>query len=185
MKTVSFLHEIGKSVYPNPMNETIEQAMTVTVRPWQLQDAYALKELCKDSMIKNQWDHAFPYPYTLERSKHCIEAFLHANPLHMQIYALCVKGELCGLLQCVATAYQSAILTYQIETAFQLESILREAIRQMCIICFSSMDVKTIYAKASLHDLRSRMALLENAFCESRETAPIYLYYLHRHSLSL
>lgn len=157
-----------------------DQTWIVQVREWKSQDAYALLEMGKDPLFRKAWNEEYPYPFTLPRAKLCVEAFLHANPLRMQICAITVNHRLCGLLTCERKAFQSANLTYFLQREYQLETILQEAIRQMCSYCFAHMDVLTIYAKVSLHDLRTRMALLENRFMESRETAPIYLYYLHR-----
>ena len=157
-----------------------DQTWMVQVREWKLQDAHALLEIGKDPQFRKAWNDTYPYPFTLSRAKLCTEAFLHANPLRRQICAITVNHRLCGLLTCEKKAFQSAYLTYFLQKEYQLEAILQEAILQMCIYCFAHMDVLTIYAKVSLHDLRTRMALLENSFTESRETAPIYLYYLHR-----
>lgn len=159
---------------------TYDQTWMVQVRQWQLQDAYALLEMGKDPRLREGWNDVYPYPFTLPRARQCIETFLHLNPSHLQICALTVNRELCGFLACEMKAFQSASLSYFLQKEYQLEPVLQEAIAQMCGYCFAHMDVLTIYAKVSLHDLRFRMALLENRFTESRETAPIYLYYLHR-----
>ncbi|MCI9311729.1 MAG: GNAT family N-acetyltransferase [Erysipelotrichaceae bacterium] len=167
--------------YANDMSQT--QSPYIQVRPWQRHDAYALVSICKDPAIRAQWNNHYPYPYTLTRAQQCIETFLHANPLRMQSCALTVDHALCGWLQCDCVAFQSAVLTYQLEQDWRRQYILQEAIRQMCIYSFTHMEVLTIFAKVSLHDWYTRIALLENRFDESRETAPIYLYYLHRQTM--
>jgi len=151
----------------------------IIVQKWRMEDAEALVDLCKDPSLREHWQASYPYPYTVRRAEVCIEFFRNANPLRFQFRTLFVNGTLSGWMQCEVTGHQCALFTYRVSRFANHEDILADAIQQMCQSCFIDLDVMTIYAKAHMEDVALCKALLRNGFYESRETAPIYLYFLH------
>lgn len=136
-------------------------------------------ELCKDHAIRKQWTYTCPYPYTLKKAEFCIQFFRHANPLRYRILAICYHHEVCGWIQCEMIAHHCAALTYFLGDEYIRSGVLREAIQQMCSECFAHWNVLSVYAKAVIDQKEIQNILLENGFAECRDTAPIYLYFLH------
>lgn len=154
--------------------------LETNLRKWQWEDAAALVELCKDHTIRKLWSYDCPYPYTLKKAEYCIQFFLHANPLRYRIFAISYHHELCGWIQCVMVEHQCARLSYFLADEFIRTRALREAIVQMCAYCFTQWNVLSIYVKTAIDQKETQNILLESGFLESRDTAPIYIYFLHR-----
>lgn len=152
----------------------------VVIREWQEKDAQGLYELCKDKNLRKNWYYPYVYPYTYERSLACIQFYQHANPIRFCIRAIHYKKQLCGWMQCEVCGYGCAELSYWLHSAYQRQGIMSEAVRQMCEISFQKLDIQTIYARVQMDNYASQSVLLKNKFTENKDTAPIYMYFLHR-----
>ncbi|MCI9291731.1 MAG: GNAT family N-acetyltransferase [Erysipelotrichaceae bacterium] len=151
-----------------------------TIRPWLISDAPALYELCKDKTIRKQWVSKLPYPYTIIRAKKCIAYYQHANPLRYCIFAILYQEQIKGCIQCEVKGYHSAELTYWMRYDDIHKGYLQSIIKHICAYAFSKFSITTIYAKLSMDNIELSKLYLENGFIESIDTAPIYLYFLHR-----
>lgn len=154
--------------------------MDIVLRKWQIEDALALYEICKDKQLRKHWYYPYLYPYTIERSHACIQFYQHANPIRFCIRAILYKDHICGWIQTEVCGYGCAELSYWLASAYQQQGIMSEAVKQMCEISFQVLDIQTIYARVQMENVASQNVLLKNQFIESKDTAPIYLYYLHR-----
>ena len=174
IKIITNEHEYSNKYHPNNM------MFETKIRKWQPEDADILVELCKDHSIRKQWDYDCPYPYTLKKAEYCIQFFRNANPLRYRIFVILHHHEVCGWIQCEIIAHHCAKLTYFLADEYIRTSALRGAVRQMCTYCFTRWNVLSIYAKTAVDQKEMQNILLENNFVEIRDTAPIYIYFLHR-----
>lgn len=154
--------------------------MDVIIREWQEEDAQDLYELGKDKRLRKQWYYPYLYPYTAERSLACIQLYRNANPIRFCIRAIVYQKKVCGWIQCEVCGYGCAELSYWLGFAYHGQGIMQEAVRQMCEEGFRLLEISTIYARVQMENIASRRVLSKNGFIENRDTAPIYLYFLHR-----
>ncbi len=85
-----------------------------------------------------------------------------------------------GCIQCEVKGYHSAELTYWMRYDDIHKGYLQSIIKHICAYAFSKFSITTIYAKLSMDNIELSKLYLENGFIESIDTAPIYLYFLHR-----
>lgn len=157
---------------------------SISIRLWKQEDAKALYELCRNGELRPYWPHHLPYPYTLEKAIICVNFFIQANPLRYAICAICENQVVCGYIQCFVTGYDCAELSYWLHKAYRQKGIMKYAVSKMCKYAFQCLPIQTIYAHVPMQYIASQTVLLQNHFIESKETAPIYLYFYHHTSFT-
>lgn len=154
--------------------------MDVQIREWQEADAKRLYELCTDKSLRKNWYYPYLYPYTSKRAFACIQFYRNANPIRFCIRAILYQNEVCGWIQSEVCGYGCAELSYWLNQEYRKQGIMSEAVRQMCDVSFQALEIHTIYACVQMENIASQKVLRKNGFLESKDTAPIYMYFLHR-----
>lgn len=109
----------------------------------------------------------FPYPYTLENARFYVAACIQKEADHQVTRAIVINNRAAGsigVFQKSDVYRKSAELGYWLGEEFWGQGIMTEAVKQICSLAFSSLDIVRISAEPFASNLASRKVLEKAGF---------------------
>lgn len=109
----------------------------------------------------------FPHPYTLESARSYVTTCIQKEADHQITRAIVLNGRAAGSIGVFqkSDVYQkSAELGYWLGEAFWGQGIMTDAVKQICSLAFSSLDIVRISAEPFASNLASRRVLEKAGF---------------------
>jgi RimJ/RimL family protein N-acetyltransferase len=137
----------------------------VSLRPFSIDDMYALAHLANDVEIFNNVRDRFPFPYRREHA----EAFIrnaNKDPDEL-VMAITADAELAGSISLTRQTdifRLTAELGYWVGRPFWGKGVATDAIKQMCALAFNTLGLIRVHATVADFNIGSQKALLKCGF---------------------
>lgn len=141
------------------------QTKTISLRPWQRQDAQPLAAIANNKKIWNNVRDQLPNPYTVADALQWINHCKKQNPVIN--FAVLYGNEVAGSIGCVIKedVYKKTMeIGYFIGEQFQSKGIATEAVRLLLAYIESQFEVIRIYAEVFANNTFSMQVLRKNGF---------------------
>lgn len=137
------------------------------LRKWQPEDVKDVAHYANNKHIAANLRNVFPYPYTLEDAKAYVGSCVENNEEHQLCRAIVVDSHVVGSIGifCGTDVYEkSAELGYWLAEEYWGQSIMTEAVKQICREAFEKFDIVRIYAEPFAYNAGSRKVLEKAGF---------------------
>lgn len=153
--------------------------MQLEVRPWLMEDAYELREICNATREWKAKMINLVYPDNFLRIAGRIRFYQNADPHRFAFRAIVVDGVVCGYIQCEKCDVQRAELSYCLDPAYRHQGIMKQAIMMLMKDVYQQLHVVTIFARVREANLASQRVLLRCGF-SFEKIEDIYIFTKHR-----
>lgn len=139
--------------------------MSVSIRPYTLEDAARLSELANNKHVAQYLTNRFPHPYTIDHAKTFIETFTKDEPT--KVFAITYNNELVGgtgihLQEDIFI--NNAEIGYWIGEPYWGKGIMTEALKLISDKAFSTFPITRVYCRVFGNNPRSMKVLEKVGF---------------------
>jgi len=138
---------------------------SISLRPWQREDAQALAAIANDRNIFNNVRDHLPHPYTVMDALQWISFCKEQEPVVN--FAVVYNGKVAGSIGCVpkTDVYRKSIeIGYFIGEQFKGNGVATEAVRILLEYIQHRFDVVRVHAEVFEHNKASMRVLQKNGF---------------------
>lgn len=138
---------------------------SISLRPWQREDAQALAAIANDRNIFNNLRDHLPHPYTVMDALQWIAHCKEQNPVLN--FAIVYNGRVAGSIGCLpkTDVYRKTMeIGYFVGEQFKGHGIATEAVRILLEYIQHRFDVVRLFAEVFAHNKASMGVLQKNGF---------------------
>lgn len=141
--------------------------MKIILRPYRLDDQYALATMANNPNVTNNLKNNFPCPFTIEIAQKYLHYALQVDSQKLLEYAIEVDGQFAGA---VSVTFNHDIYCYCCEIGYWLgqpywnQGIMKKSVNLMINYIFKTYNINIIIAKTFANNHSSQKVLLANNF---------------------
>lgn len=140
--------------------------MNIELRPWQMQNAPALQQLCANA-DRTYLSDAMPNPYTLEDAKQWIELCQQRDGTQGIFRGLWMNDTLIANLSVLLygdVRRKDGELGYLLDRRYWSKGIMTNAVGRLCTLAYQTLDIVRISALIYEPNIASRRVVEKNGF---------------------
>ena len=121
--------------------------MECALRPWRIEDKYALADTINNKRIQDNLRDGLPYPYTVDDAEEFIRATLSADKTKTFAFAITASNTLIGsigVFRCGNIHFRTAEMGYYIGQPYWGKGYATSAVKQICRYVFDNTDILRI-----------------------------------------
>lgn len=152
----------------------------ISIRDWQLDDAFAFHKLSMDPYFNSRRLKRFLYPDTFLNTVTILETYQDADKHRFRIQAIVHHDQVCGFIQFERKDDFSGEVSYWIGHDYWNQGIATCAVKDMCKCIFHEFPVYKIYARVQEVNIASQKVLIHNGFKCIKQCDDILFYELYK-----
>lgn len=144
-------------------------AMKISIRPWDSEDAMALYTLSMEPMHRKRRFWKYVYPDTFLKAMAMIRFYQSADPQRFLYRAIVCDDVVCGYISCEKKLPYAAEISYWLGSAYQKHGIMHQAVEQMRLEAFDTLNVLSVYALVEPSNPASQRVLYHAGFQQEQQ----------------